>query len=220
VTPLSQLRPRKWANRGILTALLLAIALAPRGAPATVAEQRARLPPPADCQDPVAGVWKSHSWDNAHLDWTIFTLEVKRVEPGGPALVGAITNHTWIGKPEESQPGVCRNLLRYLVSMDARGTVVGGEIEFGGIGEWHLDEVLCGDWGSMGYNLDNFSGTIDPELHEFQSVNNDGGRAVNDPTVFRRVACLDGDEPPVPKIAVTAPPFYPPGEEASGCGVQ
>jgi hypothetical protein len=203
--------------------LLFAFAggLAPCEAPATVEEQRARLPPPADCKDPVAGVWKSHSWDDRHLDWTIFTLEIHRVKDSETELEGTITNHTWLGTKEESQPGTCKGLLRYLVSMDAKGSVVNGEIAFGGIGEWRLDEVLCGEW-NLGYNLDNFSGTIDPNILEFQSVNNDGGRAVNDPTVFRRVACLDGDDPEAegPRVVVPPPPFYPPSEEGGGCVVR
>ena len=33
--------------------------------------------------------------------------------------------------------------------------------------------------GPWGYNLDNFSGEIDPEIQEFQSLNNDGGRDVD-----------------------------------------
>jgi hypothetical protein len=43
------------------------------------------------------------------------------------------------------------------------------------------------------YRPDHFTGTIDPAIQEFQSVNNDGGRAVNDPMVFRRIACGEGD---------------------------
>jgi hypothetical protein len=53
---------------------------------------------------------------------------------------------------------------------------------------------------------------------EFQSVNNDGGRAVNDPVVFRRVQCNDGEHlDSEPRIAVAPPPFYPP-EDEGGCG--
>jgi hypothetical protein len=200
------------------------LTLVPAGAPATVEEQRARLPPAAECGDPVAGIWKSHSYDERHGDWTIFTLEIRRRMEGENAvpsltqLEGRILNHTWYAGAEESQPGQCKGRLRYKVSMGAEGSVVDGKINFFGVGLWNLDEVLCGEW-SMGYNLDHFSGTIDPEILEFQSVNNDGGRAVNDPTVFRRVQCLDSDTEEEPKVVVAPPPFYPPKEEG-GCGVR
>lgn len=212
--------------RGLPVAFAAALSLIPAGAPATIEEQRARLPPPAMCRDPVAGVWKSHSYDERHGDWTIFTLEIRRKLEGSgeeavPSLTelsGRILNHTWYASPEESQPGPCKGLLRYQVSMDAEGAVVDGAIRFGGIGVWNLDEVLCGEW-TMGYNLDNFTGQIDAELLEFQSVNNDGGRAVDDPTVFRRVACLDDEkkEEEEPHVVVKPPPFFPPAEE-KGCG--
>lgn len=190
-----------------------------RSRASTVAEQRARLPPPAACKDSVAGVWKSHSYDTRFRDWTIFTLEIERVESGKDEFVGRITNHSWQAEPHESSPPPCRGELRYVVSMDAQGVVQDGRINFWGVGTWSLDEVLCGSW-NMGYNLDHFSGQIDPELMEFQSVNNDGGRAVNDPVVFRRVHCNDGEELDVqPKIAVAPPPFTPP-EEEGGCGLR
>ena len=152
-----------------------------------------------------------------HRDWTIFTLEMKRVEQGRDEFEGRISNHSWVAEPHESSPPPCRGELRYLISMDAKGEVRDGEIHFWGVGEWTLDEVPCGYW-NMGYNLDHFSGKIDPDLMEFQSVNNDGGRAVNDPVVFRRVHCNDGEQlDEQPRIAVAPPPFYPP-EDEGGCG--
>jgi hypothetical protein len=187
----------------------------------TVAEQRARLPPPAECTDPIAGIWKSHSYDHVFLDWTVFTLDIKRDAPGSNQFKGTITNHSWEGTPEQSSPPPCTGQLRYVVSMDAEGSVVGDKIDVWGVGSWRLDEVPCGYW-NMGYNLDHFSGTIDPELYEFQSVNNDGGRSINDPVVFRRVKCHSGDDPAEgpeePKISVNPPPFYPPEQEGGRCG--
>jgi hypothetical protein len=50
-----------------------------------------------------------------------------------------------------------------------------------------LQHRACGH--PHGYNPDNFSGEIDPWRAEFQSVNNDGDRAVNEPHVFRRIRC-------------------------------
>ncbi len=192
--------------------------MCPRGAPAgTVAEQRARLPPPATCQDPVEGIWKSHDYDPRWGDWTVFTLEVHRVEGSESELKGTILNDTWYGPADQTEPGPCLGNLRFKVSMDANGSVVDGQIAFGGVGEWRMDEVVCGSWNG-GYNLDNFTGTIDPDIQEFQSINNDGGRAVNAPTVFRRIKCFDEGGSDEPHIEVAPPPFYLPQEERAGCG--
>lgn len=193
-----------WVSAG---ALFLALTL-PRTAPATVAEQRARLPPPAVCTDPIAGIWKSHTYFPEHYtSWTEFTLEIRRVPGEEGALRGKITNHSWVGGPEAAQPPVCDDTLRYVVSMDAVGTVgEGGALAFGGVGDWRLDEVLCGRF-TGGYNLDQFTGLVDQEIQEFQSVNNDGGISVDEPTVFRRVRCLsDAFEP----TDAPPPPFFPP----------
>ncbi len=207
--------------------LFLLWEIRPASAPAdTVQQQRARLPPPATCRDPIAGEWKSLDWDERFYEWTEFTLEIRRTNPDatGPEknqLKGFIYNHSWYGPHENSQPGPCDGSLRFRISMDAVGTVDDNlNLAFGGIGRWRLDEVICGTW-NIGYNLDNFTGTIDAEIQEFQSVNNDGGRAVNDPSVFRRIKCYDEGPEEVdegPHIAVTPPSFYPPEDEARGCG--
>lgn len=212
-------RRRRWIGTALAAGFVLASWLPGRGRASTVAEQRARLPPPATCKDPVAGVWKSHSYDKVFRDWTIFTLRIERSEEGKDAFEGTITNRSWVAEAHESSPPKCRGELHYLISMDAQGTVTDGQINFWGVGQWRLDDVPCGHW-DMGYNLDHFSGKIDPEIMEFQSVNNDGGRAVNDPVVFRRVRCLDGQEvEDEPRVSVAPPPFYPPEDEGGGgCG--
>lgn len=181
-------------------------------AQATIAEQRARLPPPATCEDPVEGVWKSHQYVPFMRDWMVFHLEVRRVPGSETALKGRITNETWSGGPEDQEPGTCRGRSHWLVSFDGQGWARGNKIYFGGVGQWRLDRVLCAH-GPGGYNLDNFSGDIDPEIQEFQSVNNDGGLAVNIPTVFRRVRCFDPDSPP--HVEVAPPPFMP--SKSGGC---
>lgn len=203
-----------------LTALIALICAAPRPAPATIEEQRARLPPAADCLDPVAGVWRSHAWNEMYEEWNIFTLKIRRKAAGSSQLTGTISNEAWYGPKTEVQRGKCEGRLAYLVTMDGQGSVVDGEISFGGFGEWRLEKVHCSDfWG--GYNLDQFKGTIDPERLEFQSVNNDGGRFVNVPTVFRRVECLEekDEDEDGPGVAVTPPAFYPPESSTNeGCG--
>ena len=201
---------RAWNHLQIVSAGVLALGaltLARNGL-ATVGEQRARLPPPAPCSDAVEGVWKSHSYHPSHFtSWSAFTLEIHRAAPDSDRLVGTISNHAWVGDAEQEHPKQCAGDMEYVVSMDAVGKLTGNQVQFGGVGEWRLDEVSCGEWYG-GYNLDNFTGVIEPEIQEFQSVNNDGGISVNEPTVFRRVKCLsDALEP---KGEVAPPPYQPP----------
>lgn len=186
----------------------------PRPAPATVSEQRARLPPPAKCNDPVTGIWKSHKYDPRFRDWYIFTLNIRRSEKDSETLEGTIRAHSWTGRRTEEEPPPCRPGLRHwAVIMQARGTISKtGQIGFGGT-SWKLEHAYCGPPVRRGqYNLDHFSGVIDPKLQEFQSVNNDGGRSVNDPTVFRRVGCHR--ESPASHADPTPPPVTP----SKGCG--
>lgn len=194
----------------------LALSLYPATAPATIEQQRARLPAPAKCEDPVAGVWRSHAYNEMWEEWNIFTLTVRRIDGSPTLLEGTVTNEAWFGPDTEENRGRCEGRLQYLVSMDGKGQVIDGNIAFGGVGEWRLDEVFCGVFDG-GYNLDQFSGKIDPDRLEFQSVNNDGGRFVNVPTVFRRIKCLDeGSDDTDPEVHVAPPPFYPP-PESGGC---
>jgi hypothetical protein len=177
----------------------------------------------------VEGIWKSHDYREWRRQWTIFTLEIHRVD-GTDGLRGTIRNEGWYGDLDQSEPGACEGgaegELRFDVSMDAEGTVRDGQLEFFGVGQFRLDAVPCGDYlGKYGhrYNLDRFTGRLDPELEELQSVNNDGDAMVNAPTVFRRVACLSearADDPA--RVVVAIPPaFYPPEEDAgSGCGAR
>lgn len=215
-------RPRRTRIQSALglgaLAAFVVLTAAPRRAPAgTVAEQRARLPPPAQCEDPVEGIWKSHDYRVWRRQWTIFTLVIHRID-GTQNLRGTIRNESWRGDADQSEPGVCEGELRYDVSMDAEGRVQDGQIEFGGIGQWRLDAVLCGEFNG-GYNLDVFTGPLDVEILEFQAVNNDGGVSVNEPTVFRRVKCLDEGKVEEAKVVVTPPAFYPPEEGSKGgCG--
>jgi hypothetical protein len=210
----------------ILCGAFVVLSAAPRRAPAgTVAEQRARLPPPAQCEDPVEGIWRSHDYRERRRFWTMYTLEIHRID-GTDRLRGTIANHTWVGGPDQSEPGACQGgdeEMRFVVSMDAEGRIEGDRIQLGGVGAWRLDENPCGDYDSMfdGYNLDHFAGPLDPELLEFQSIHNDGQAAVNEPTVFRRVECLPGAKAEEPTVVLVAPPsFYPPEGERGGCGAR
>ncbi len=192
-------------------ALLAAMIFRP--AQATIAEQRARLPPAAECESPIEGKWKGIAFESWRNQWYDATLEIRRVEGSDTQLTGMIYIHMWTGAENESEPTGCDHGLRFKLKMTGAGSYVNGNVHFGGT-SWELEEEICGQMG--GYNLDQYTGTIDPEIQEFQSVNNDGGAAVNSPTVFRRIACLD--ELPKKNVDVTPPPFYP-ERKSGGCSI-
>jgi hypothetical protein len=152
-----------------------------------LAAQRGRLSPPSACPDPVAGVWSAFQYFPTQGAWYRFTLIVHRDSPA--ELSGRVTAEYWQGSEQELQPRPCQDhALHGRVRMLALGTWDGRTLSFGGdlVEE---DEPLCGE--PLGYNLDHFSGTIDRARQEFQSVDNDGAAALDVPTVFRRVRCLD-----------------------------
>jgi hypothetical protein len=213
--------PTRRSSRLVLSAFvagLSALFLYSGETGATVEEQRARLPPPAACKDPVEGTWMAHKFEPRFSEWYIFTMQVRRAAPGSADLTGDVLSHFWTGAPGEQNPPTCSpGRLHAKVTMPGKGTIQpDGKIEFGGT-TWVRAPGPC-DAESRGvmYNPDHFSGTIDPALQEFQSVNNDGGRAVNEPVVFRRVRCFDPAAPPAPTVNVTPPPIAPPKHR--GCG--
>jgi hypothetical protein len=210
------MRTRRWLGPVLLGALTLGLSLVPGRGRATIAEQRARLPPPAACKDPVTGVWQSHAFNEMYQEWGRFTLTIRRVQGSDTELEGEIVNESWYGPDTESVRGPCVGRLQYLVTMHARGTYTDKTVEFHGI-DWTMAEALCAVDGSFGYNLDRFTGVIDHDLQEFQSMNNDGGRYINVPTVFRRVSC-DDVEAVEPRVTMAPPPVLPP-EEERGCGL-
>lgn len=207
------MRPRRLialTSVGVMLVLSL-----PAIAPATIQEQRERLPPPADCaEDPVTGVWKSHAYVPSHGQWYVFTLTIHRDPEEDGKLVGNVHSHYWTGTPEDEEPPPCGPMgYHQTVIMPANGSVEDMRIEFGGT-DWELEHTYCGSSVVM-YYPDRFSGVIDPAIEEFQSVNNDGGPMVNYPTVFRRIRCL-GDPEQAPPVVVSPPKFYP--EQGCGCG--
>ena len=158
--------------------------------PGSVEAQRALLPDAVTCADPVAGVWRAHKYNPVYDDWALFTLRIKR----GPndTLTGTIFTRLWRGGPSESSPPICvvGHTHDYAVTMTARGRAQGRRILEFGANSYRVVRAYC-PTPFFEYNPDHFSGTVDPLSQEFQSVNNDGGRDVNSPYVFRRVACLD-----------------------------
>ena len=185
-------------------------------APANIQEQRARLPPPARCTDPVLGVWMSHAYYAFAGQWYISQLTIRRAPGSTTELTGEMFAHYWNGGPRDEQPPACApGVYRKSVDQPARGRINGNRIEFWAT-SWRAAAVYC-NTPATAYNLDRYSGTIDPALQEFQSLINDGGRFINVPVVFRRIRCLDAAGSKRPRVEVAPPPLAPPGR-TGGCG--
>ena len=204
----------------ITIGLGLALALQPRDAPATIAEQRARLPPPASgCEDDlVAGLWQAHTYYEHVGEWYMLELDIRRDpdDADGRALTGTIRSEFWDGGPDRAQPPLCDQPgNRRAVLENARGSADGLDLRFDAI-DWEGADVCGGFHG--GYLLDRFSGHIDPDRMEFLSVlNADAPQWTDVPTVFRRVRCPDRDRrDDEPRVVVRPPAYHPP--EQGGCG--
>ncbi|MGE0871932.1 MAG: hypothetical protein AB7P03_25465 [Kofleriaceae bacterium] len=194
-----------------LFAAFIALTVGLAEAPATVAEQRARLPPAAECESPVAGRWKALVYSYPTQSWYEHNLEIHQ-DPNDPTiLMGTHQVDAWIGTPDDAEPKRC--LQRQKGRMTASGSFIDGEVSFRSQ-DYEMVAVLCGD--AIGYNPDHFTGRLEPERQEFQAVNNDGGAAVNEPAVFRRIACLD-DNGPKPRDTRVAPPAFFPKRRTGGC---
>jgi len=210
--------PRRRIVLGAAALAGLALVAFPWRAPATVAEQRARLPPPASCEDPVTGTWKAHAYYSHVNEWYVFLLDVHRAVPGSKELTGRIRAEIWQGGPSQPEAPLCGPGVRhYRVLETAAGSFADGRLVFNAT-SWQLDGEQCGAMG--GYLLDLFSGTVDRELQEFQSVLNADSPVWRDvPTVFRRIACENGA--PGPEASPTGsakPPAFQPARSRSGCG--
>jgi hypothetical protein len=208
--------PRIWAP------LLIGLgsSLSPRVAPATIEDQRSRLPPPAfECgEDPIVGIWQAHAYYAHVRQWYRFELTIAREDPAQrAALTGTIHVEFWDGGPERAQPPACAEPGdRAGVLERAEGRSEGLELRFDAT-DWR-DLELC-DKAVRGYLLDHFSGTVDPERMEFQSLLNADAPEWRDvPTVFRRVRCGSADRDAAPRVTVRAPPYQPP--EQGGCGLR
>jgi hypothetical protein len=198
----------------LLVLLSVGLVLMPARGRATIEEQRARLPPPASCEDPVVGQWRAHVFYRHVQQWYVFVLDIGRETD--ERLVGTIHVDFWDGGELDAQPPACQLARRGEVFEHARGHLDGLALHFEAT-DWR-DEEVCGSIGG-GYLLDRFDGTIDLERMEFQSLLNADAPEWRDvPTVFRRVRCSEpGGEPSEPKVVVAPPPYEPP-DDARGCG--
>lgn len=151
--------------------------------------QRALLPRAVSCKDPVEGIWESLKFNPASGTWVRFTLLVHRA--AGGTLTGSILSHTWYGHALDYTPPPCSPLgFEISVSMVAHGQVDRvTHIRFGA-SSYSVTAIQC-PTAHANYAPDNFSGVIDTNRQEFQSVNNDGAMDIDVPYVFRRTSCLD-----------------------------
>jgi hypothetical protein len=156
------------------------------------------LTPPVSCEDPVAGIWVSRAYFASHDDWYVFTMEIRRDAEDATQLAGRIRSRSWSGDVAIDSPEACDMLppshfvdpFDFTVAMAAEGTFHSGNVTFGGT-SWKTTSLRCGpqhQW--FGYNLDNFTGVVSQDGRWMSSVNNDGGRSVNDDHDFRRISCL------------------------------
>ena len=201
---------RRWPLVLSIVVSLLML-LRPGLAPASVEEQRKRLPPPArDCDDPITGYWMGHQLLNDY--WYRFTLDIDRLEPGGEELVGKIESHYWNNLESKYEPPSCEEKRhnQVVIDMNAGGRFEKNAVAFLGK-DWTLKEELCGRF-SGAYYPDGFSGELIHEGTEFHSINDDGHNAITT-VVFRRIRCKDIDRPLPELPGQTPPPNY-----SSGCG--
>ncbi|MFO0561565.1 MAG: hypothetical protein U0269_26375 [Polyangiales bacterium] len=208
---------RRW-TLSLSCALLAAIALSPSLLFGSIEDQRARLPPAAeqdagaDCSDPAAGTWLGQQYNQRSRSWQRYELTIRRASAGSTALVGEVRVHFWNGWYSHSTPQTdcSRPHLAAEVVQNATGTINGLDLSFGG-NDWRTSRVFCQPPGTrVAYNPDHFTGTINVAIQEFQSVNNDGGSAVNEPVVFRRIRCAESAAQPrvvvVPPVEIPRPP--------------
>lgn len=209
---------RRWAAP-LLAGLVAVVVLAPRRAPADIEEQRSRLPPPAACQDPVEGIWMSHSFYPHVGAWYIFVLDVHRTAPGARTLVGETRVEYWhAGPTEPNVPTQCVPGLQHRkISAIADGTLDGPHFVWRG----HTltpEIVVCGE-PLNNYELVTFRGDIDFAREEFQNVLSAGPTWTDIRTVFRRIQCRGADGSATsPGPAVPPPPPAPPPPPPSARG--
>lgn len=83
-------RPRRAAPHLPALVIGMLLTLGPALAPATIEEQRSRLPPPAfECgDDPIAGIWLAHVYYEHVGQWYVFELNIERDPTGASSLRG------------------------------------------------------------------------------------------------------------------------------------
>lgn len=156
------------------------------------AGERALLERALACADPIEGVWVAHRFSPEHHDWARMTL---RIDREGERLTGTIVSRAWSGLATDRRPPItcAPDAHDVTVRMVARGWIRGEDLSFGA----DTHEIQRTDCPSrfFSYNPDHFTGRIDTLREQIDALNNDGGRDVNAPYRFRRVACLEDEAP-------------------------
>ncbi len=126
----------------------------------------------------------------------------------------------WTGGPKDAQAPACAASNHFRsVDEPVQGTFRDGVLDVLAT-EWATADDSCRP--VRGYLVDRFTGRLDPEIQEFQSLLNADAPEWRDvPTVFRRIRCTHQERPVEPDPIVTVPPpFQPPTRGVSwrGCG--
>lgn len=138
---------------------------------------------PAECGgDRIAGVWRGPRGRFSFWNYQV-TLHIQRAS--GSAITGRMVGVWWTGSRRRPPP--CEaGQTAFQVTQPAQGTFENNRFAFRAT-SYRIDRVICG--APTSYSPDHFVGTLDENASILRTVNNDGGNAVNDPEVFRRIRC-------------------------------
>jgi len=150
------------------------------------------------CADPVEGLWVTRRYDARHVDWHLFTLEVRRDATFPSTLTGRIGVRSWAGDAEQNQPSSCDAMplawpgqpFELSGEMRAEGSFDGRHLSFRGT-RWQETGTRCAQGSNWyTYHLDHFTGDVGEDGRNIDAVNNDGARSFDEPHAMRRVGCL------------------------------
>ncbi len=153
------------------------------------------LPAVVECPDPVVGTWVSREHYPEYGDWYRFALHVRRDARDPGRLVGSIGARSWAGASDLRLPEGCAadadrgQAFDWTVRMPATGEIAGDIVSFGGRSV-QAEGTRCGPtFVPSRYMLDQFTGVLVEGGRYLRASNNDGGRSVDDPHLFRRISC-------------------------------
>ena len=166
----------------LLSGAFLVMASLPTAGPAAASVA------PAECSDPIAGVWHGRYHMPDYGDWHDFVLTIRRGDGG--VLVGKIMVEFWDGDATQADPPkVCRVHGHYTGTMTARGSFApdGHAVTFDGQ-DFAIDKILCGrKRGDISYSPDRFVGKLENGTLTLQ--NRDGWRDPTSNVRFSRTSC-------------------------------
>ena len=175
----------------VALAAFVAVTVPPSRAPATLDEQRERLPPPASgCGDPVEGLWQAYWYADDHQKWFVESFEVRRDPSDTNRLATRYRTESWAGGPRDSRPpSPCRAGDDHAVADNVgTGTFEDGVLAITGTRHTNF-RTVCGNRAPPRDNsrFATVSGRVDVRRQEFQSTF--VGRSCRHRIVYRRIAC-------------------------------